>query len=282
MVFLPVGETRAEGVLERCLEEQGFAVLGWRDVPVRPEVLGEIALGAMPRVRQVLIGQGEAGDGRVGQGEAGDGVGGGSTQVSEARPGAPGSISKMERRLYLARKSFERAHELGDVTGYVCSLSAQTMVYKAMCSGMLLPEFYPDLADEQFVSTFAVFHQRYATNTAPSWHRAQPVRTLAHNGEINTVWGNRARMAARAATLPAECKPILTVGGTDSTSLDEAVELVAMNGRSLAEAVRMLLPRRWGRAHRRRRARARFCAITRTALSLGMGRRRSRLRMAGW
>jgi glutamate synthase (ferredoxin) len=128
------------------------------------------------------------------------------------------------------------------VTGYVCSLSTQTIVYKAMCSGSLLSTFYPDLTDERFTSTFTIFHQRYATNTAPSWDRAQPGRMFAHNGEINTVWGNRSRMAARDATLPAECKPILTKGGTDSTSLDETIELISQNGRSLSEAVRMLMP----------------------------------------
>ncbi len=94
----------------------------------------------------------------------------------------------------------------------------------------------------EFVTPFAVFHQRYATNTLPTWHRAQPGRTLGHNGEINTVWGNRARMTARDSTLPVECKPVLTQGGTDSTSLDEAVELLSQNGRTLAEAIRMLLP----------------------------------------
>ncbi len=148
----------------------------------------------------------------------------------------------MERRLYLSRKQFERMHEQGKVGGYICSLSTQTIVYKAMCSGSLLSSFYPDLTLPAFASQFAIFHQRYATNTAPSWNRAQPARTLAHNGEINTVWGNRSRMAARDATLPVECKPVVTNGGTDSTSLDEVVELVAMNGRSLSEAVRMLLP----------------------------------------
>ncbi len=92
------------------------------------------------------------------------------------------------------------------------------------------------------MTPFAIFHQRYATNVLPSWDRAQPLRTLAHNGEINTVWGNRGRMDARAATIPAECHPILTADGSDSTSLDEVVELLARNGRSVAEAVRMLLP----------------------------------------
>ena len=212
MVFLPAEETRFEACLADCLAAQDLEILAWRDVPTVPSALGEIALAAMPRIRQVLI-----------------------ADKLDAN-------STMERRLYLSRKQFERLHEQGDIEGYLCSLSTQTLVYKAMCSGSLLSSFYPDLAHADYVSPFTVFHQRYATNTAPSWNRAQPARTLAHNGEINTVWGNRARMAARDSTLPAECKPILTQGGTDSTSLDEAVELVSMNGRSLAQAVRMLLP----------------------------------------
>ncbi|HSY69046.1 MAG TPA: glutamate synthase-related protein [Edaphobacter sp.] len=213
MLFVPVEETRAEGLLERCLLSHDFEVLGWRDVPVCSEWLGTTALGTMPRIRQVLV-----------------------VDADAAEPGT------MERRLYLARKQFERAHAQGDVTGYICSLSSQTIVYKAMCTGEFLPSFFLDLASDDYVTPFAVFHQRYATNTSPTWHRAQPGRKLGHNGEINTVWGNRARMAARDSTLPVECKPVLTQGGTDSTSLDEAVELLSQNGRTLAEAIRMLLP----------------------------------------
>ncbi len=213
MVFLPQHETSAEALLERCLHSQDLKVLGWRDVRVDTECLGKIAFETMPKIRQVLIADSDA-----------TGSGG------------------MERRLYLARKQFERMHELGEVTGYVCSMSTQTIVYKAMCTGTHLADFYPDLASPDFKTPFALFHQRYATNTMPTWHRAQPGRTLAHNGEINTVWGNRVRMAARDSTLPVECKPVLTKGGTDSTSLDEAVELISMNGRTLAEAIRMLMP----------------------------------------
>jgi glutamate synthase (ferredoxin) len=214
VVFLPtdVAEDASERVLTECLVEQGFEVLGWRAVPVATSALGPIALEAKPEIKQVLVAN------------------------------ASGAERTMERRLYLARKCFERKHETGEVSGYICSLSCQTVVYKAMCSGALLQEFYPDLKDESYVTPFTVFHQRYATNTTPTWHRAQPARMLAHNGEINTVWGNRARMAARDATLPPECKPLLTKGGTDSTSLDEGVELLAMNGRTVAEAVRILLP----------------------------------------
>src|SRR6202789_1624844 len=181
MVMVPTGELRAEALLERCLESQDLEVLGWRDVPVRTESLGEMALGTMPRIRQVLV-----------------------VDSAESEPGT------MERRLYLARKQFERAHEQGDVTGYICSLSSQTIVYKAMCTGEFLHNFYPDLAAEDYVTPFAVFHQRYATNTSPTWHRAQPGRKLGHNGEINTVGGNRARMTPRDSTLPVECKPVLT------------------------------------------------------------------------
>lgn len=213
VLFLPAGETRAEEALEQCLCAHGFEVLCWRDVPVRIDRLGQIALSVMPTIRQAMI------------------------------TGIPNlEAASIERRLYLARKQFERMHQHEDSAGYLCSLSSETLVYKAMCSGTLLPEFYPDLSSAEYVTTFAIFHQRYATNTLPAWHRAQPGRVLAHNGEINTVWGNRARMAARDSTLPVECKPILTRGGTDSTSLDEAIELISRNGRTCAEAVRMLLP----------------------------------------
>ncbi|MGB7189503.1 MAG: glutamate synthase-related protein, partial [Acidobacteriaceae bacterium] len=113
---------------------------------------------------------------------------------------------------------------------------------KSMCAGRILGDFFPDLTDERFTTSFALFHQRYATNVAPSWDRAQPLRMLAHNGEINTVWGNRARMSARAATFPDDVKPVFTPDGSDSTSLDETVELLARSGRSVAEALRILIP----------------------------------------
>ncbi|MBX6361053.1 MAG: glutamate synthase large subunit [Acidobacterium ailaaui] len=206
VVFFPQDVTESHSEIEQALAAQGCRVLAWRDVPTRPEVLGEIALSTMPVIRHVLL-----------------------TADSEEH---------LNRRLYLARKQFERS----GAPGYICSLSSTTMVYKSMCAGRLLPEFYPDLKDPRFITPFALFHQRYATNVAPSWDRAQPFRMLAHNGEINTVWGNRARMDARAATLPEELKPIFTPDGSDSTSLDEMLELLAHNGRTIAESVRLLLP----------------------------------------
>jgi glutamate synthase (NADPH/NADH) large chain len=206
VVFFDKGAHESHYNLEDALAHQGFRVLSWRDVPTRPEILGEIARSTMPVIRHVLL----------------------TTDDHE----------RMERRLYLARKDYERRGS----EGYVCSLSTRTIIYKSMCSGRQLPHFYPDLEDSRYITPFAIFHQRYATNVAPSWDRAQPLRTLAHNGEINTVWGNRARMDARAATLPDELKPIFSPNGSDSTSLDETVELLSHNGRSVAEAVRLMLP----------------------------------------
>lgn len=210
MLFLPKDSAQAEKELVNALAAQQLEVLGWRDVPTRPEVLGAIALSTMPVIRQVLIAPAFA-----------------STPKEE-----------LDRRAYLARKQFERS----GAAGYICSLGFSTLIYKSMCAGRLLPSFYPDLANPRYTTAFAVFHQRFATNVAPSWDRAQPFRMIGHNGEINTIWGNRARMDARSHTLPDELKPIFTPGGSDSTSLDETVELLARNGRTVAEAVRMLLP----------------------------------------
>src|ERR1700728_966284 len=214
MVFLPSEPPSASIAvreLERAIVHQGFRILGWREVPTRPHILGEIAHSTLPVIRQVLLTD-----------ESADSV----------------TYRERDRRLYLSRKHFERS----GVPGYVCSLSSSSIIYKAMCDARLLPAFYPDLADPKYLTPFALFHQRYATNVAPSWDRAQPFRILGHNGEINTVWGNRARMDARAATLPEELKPIFTADGSDSTSLDEVLELLAHNGRTIAESVRLLLP----------------------------------------
>ncbi len=206
-------EGAAARLLEAAVRQQGMRVAGWRRPPTQTGFLGEIALETMPEIHHILL--------------------------TDTRGDTP---ANRDRRLYLARKSFERGLAATGEAAYLCSLSCRTVVYKAMCTGALLPEFFPDLADPAFETPFAIFHQRYATNTLPAWHRAQPGRLLAHNGEINTIWGNRARMKARESSLPDECKPILTEGGTDSASLDEAVELIAQNGRSLGEALRMLLP----------------------------------------
>lgn len=215
MFFLPQQTADAAAMeFEGAASEEGLRLLGWRNVPLETSMLGISALESLPVIRQALL-----------------------THENSAVAGDT-DWGSLERRLYLARKRFERC----DTGAYVCSLSSETLVYKGLCAGRLLAEFYPDLREEEYVSSFAVFHQRYATNVLPTWHLAQPLRMLAHNGEINTIWGNRARMAARMSMLPSEYYPILTEGGSDSTSLDETVELLSRTGRTLAEAVRMLVP----------------------------------------
>ncbi len=206
VAFLPEADSDSRASLDLALAAQRATVLAWRSVPVRAEVLGPIAASSMPRIWQVLVTTDDPAD--------------------------------FDRRLYLARKHFERSQ----AAGYVVSSSSSTIIYKALCAGRLLADCYPDLADPAFATPFAIFHQRYATNVLPSWDRAQPFRALAHNGEINTIWGNRSRMEARAATMPLDLYPILTTGGSDSTSLDEIAELLSQNGRTLAEAIRMLVP----------------------------------------
>jgi glutamate synthase domain-containing protein 2/glutamate synthase domain-containing protein 1/glutamate synthase domain-containing protein 3 len=206
VAFLPQDDSTQRAEIEAALFEQDMEILNWRPVPIRTEVLGEIAASSRPEIWHILI--------------------------------TSDDTEFFDRRLFLARKQFERS----ELPGYFVSISSSTMIYKALCAGRLLSEFYPDLADPEFKTPFALFHQRYATNVLPSWERAQPFRTLAHNGEINTIWGNRARMEARAATLPLDVYPVLTLGGSDSTSLDEIVELLAYNGRTVGEAVRMIVP----------------------------------------
>jgi len=206
VIFLPEDDAAQRTQIEAALATQGLEPLMWRPVPVRPEVLGEIANAMRPAMWHLLI-------------------------TADEPEG-------FNRRLFLARKQFERS----GLPGYVASNSASTIVYKALCAGRLLAEFYPDLADPEFMTAIALFHQRYATNVLPTWDRAQPFRTLAHNGEINTIWGNRANMEARAATMSLDLHPVITTGGSDSTSLDEIVELLSHNGRTVGEALRMLVP----------------------------------------
>jgi glutamate synthase domain-containing protein 2/glutamate synthase domain-containing protein 1/glutamate synthase domain-containing protein 3 len=206
VLFLPEDSASQRVELESALDAQNIEVLAWRLVPVRPEALGEIANATRPAIWQALATSSES--------------------------------AEFNRRLFLARKQFERS----GLPGYIASISASTMVYKALCAGRLLADFYPDLADPEFKTSIALFHQRYATNVLPSWDRAQPFRAIAHNGEINTIWGNRSNMEARAATMSLDLHPVLTEGGSDSTSLDEIVELLANNGRTVGEALRMLVP----------------------------------------
>jgi len=198
--------------LTGAILDQGLKLLCWREVPVNLEALGKTALQSMPVIRQAMI-------------------------VAEA----PMDADEFEARLHRARKQFERAK----LNSYVASLSSRAIVYKALCAGAHLREFYCDLQDRNFEASFALFHQRYATNTHPSWWLAQPFRLLAHNGEINTIGANRTWMKAREAHLPAELLPMLRDGGSDSCHLDEAAELLLRTGRDLLHSIAMLLVPAW-------------------------------------
>ncbi|HZT72450.1 MAG TPA: glutamate synthase large subunit [Terriglobales bacterium] len=217
MAFLPP-ERRdaARFALAAALRESGVEFLGWRAVPVAPNCLGPLARQTMPAIFQFFV---------AGEGDA----------------------EAFETQLFWARKRAEAA-ALDGV--YIASLSARTIVYKGLLAPWQLPLFYPDLSAPEFVSRFAVFHLRYSTNTEPSWRLAQPFRCLAHNGEINTIGGNRRWLAAREPRLLRELGgpagvTLLERGGSDSASLDNACELELRRGRGAAEALARLLPPAW-------------------------------------
>jgi glutamate synthase domain-containing protein 2/glutamate synthase domain-containing protein 1/glutamate synthase domain-containing protein 3 len=218
MFFLPSDDRRgdSEALVAAALELNGLRLLGWRDVPIDADQLGEAARSTLPRIRQAFI--------------------------------VPRRTDPFERSLYLAHKDIERrAQQAGLIESgfYVASLSCRTLVYKGLFAAHQLPAFYPDLRDPDYESGLAVFHQRYSTNTFPTWQLAQPFRLLAHNGEINTLLGNRAWMQAREAGLPAELRPVIWSEGSDSTSLDEALHLLEQNGRSVLHALSVLMPAAW-------------------------------------
>ena len=206
--------------IEQIAAEEGLAVLGWREVPVESGVLGSTARSAMPRFVQVFV----------------------------AGAGARISGMALERQAFCLRK---RAEKEADV--YFPSLSARTLVYKGMLTTDQLDQFFPDLADERVASALAVVHSRFSTNTFPSWPLAHPFRYIAHNGEINTVMGNRNWMRAREALLDSDLipgdlerlYPICTPGASDSASFDEVLELLHIGGRSLPHAVLMMIPEAW-------------------------------------
>jgi glutamate synthase (NADPH/NADH) large chain/glutamate synthase (ferredoxin) len=228
VIFLPRdGEARggAAHTVEDAIRAGGLTLLGWREVPVDPAVLGEQAAATMPVIRHVLI----------------------------ARP-ASVPAEDYERRLFLTRRRIEKAWErAGLADAYIPSFSSKTIVYKGLLVAPQLERFYRDLSDKEYASAIAVFHQRYSTNTFPNWFLAQPFRFLGHNGEINTLQGNRNWMAAREPELAsarwgkdlAELLPIIQAGGSDSMSLDNALELLVMSGRDVLHAMMMLVPDAW-------------------------------------
>jgi glutamate synthase domain-containing protein 2/glutamate synthase domain-containing protein 1/glutamate synthase domain-containing protein 3 len=228
MVFLPWDEEAAAGardILTNALERRRATVLGWRVVPVNPDLLGAAAKRTCPRIEQALV----------------------------LRPDATTS-AEFEQLLYLARKESEARLEAAGLSEvYISSLSGRTLVYKGLLTAANLPQFYLDLQDPRYETALAVFHQRYSTNTFPSWRLAQPMRLLAHNGEINTIQGNRNWMATREATsLPLHwgeeanwLRPVVQPIGSDSTSLDNALELLVRSGRPLLHSLSLLAPEAW-------------------------------------
>jgi len=226
-VFLPTDPTARTSIkraINRKAGEENLEVIGWREVPVRPEELGNLARAAMPAIQQLFL----------------------KSSITDEEGNTLGGIA-LDRQALRLRKRAERELEL-----YFPSLSCRTLVYKGMVTSLQLEPFYPDLSDERFMTTLALVHSRYSTNTFPSWPLAQPFRMIAHNGEINTVQGNRNWMSARQSQLEsvelgdlAPLLPIVTPGGSDSASFDEVVELLSLSGRSLPHAVMMMMPEAW-------------------------------------
>ncbi len=222
MVFLPQDEVKraeARGYVESVVEQEGLAIFGWRTVPVKPEVLGVQAREFQPHIEQVLV---SSPDGLTGD--------------------------DLERKLYIARSRVGK--QLTD-DFYVCSFSCRTIVYKGMVRSEILGQFYQDLTNPTFETTFAVYHRRFSTNTMPKWPFAQPMRLLGHNGEINTLIGNINWMATREQNLevPGWSKedlngltPIVNTDNSDSYNLDSTMELLVRTGRSLPEAAMILVP----------------------------------------
>ncbi|MDH3606854.1 MAG: glutamate synthase large subunit [Acidimicrobiia bacterium] len=225
--FLPADDPGpARSVVDAAITHEGLRILHWRTVPVDPAVLGADARQSMPRIEQVLIDAGP--------------------DVSD--------VDDLERRLFLARKAAERTARAAGLTGFsIPSSSARTIVYKGLFTARNIEGFYRDFVDPSFETAYSIFHQRYSTNTVPSWERAQPFRMLGHNGEINTINSNRAWMAARQVDLRSpvwkertrDVLPLLDPDQSDSGHLDNAFEVLVRSGRSLAHVKEMLLPSAW-------------------------------------
>ena len=233
-VFLPRLEAERaaiEELIARILDEEGLRLLGWRDVPTDPRPLGARAVAAAPCFRQVLVGWGR-----------------------ETTP----DTWALERKLYVARKRIEHAADQLPLSErhlfYIVSLSAKTLIYKGMLIADQIAPMFPDLTDPDMESALALVHQRFSTNTFPSWPLAHPYRYIAHNGEINTLRGNINWMRAREGLLRSDVLgddlrkilPIIREGGSDTATFDNVLEFLVMTGRPLAHAILMMIPEPWG------------------------------------
>ncbi len=230
-VFLPRTDLGAQETCRTIVESEvlrmGYYIYGWRQVPVDVSVLGEKANATRPEIEQILISNSKGVDDET-----------------------------FERELYVIRRRVEKAAAAAQVSDlYICSLSCRSVIYKGMMLAEQVADFYPDLQDERFESAFAIYHQRYSTNTFPQWWLAQPFRMLAHNGEINTLKGNlnwmkshEIRMASGAfGDLADDIKPIVAQGSSDSAALDAVFEVLVRAGRSAPMAKTMLVPESWSK-----------------------------------
>ena len=229
MVFLntdPVLAQQSRDILEKHINNEMMSVAGWRTVPVNPSVCGKVALESLPVIEQVFV---------------------------DAPPGwGPHDI---ERRLFIARRMAAAENdtlEQPDELFYVATLSNLTVVYKGLVMPENLPEFYPDLKDPRLETAICLFHQRFSTNTLPNWKYAQPFRFLAHNGEINTIEGNRSWSEARTPKFQTpllpdlqKIRPLVNQEGSDSSSLDNMLELFLAGGMDVFRAMRILIPPAW-------------------------------------
>ena len=231
-VFLPRfdfgAQERCRTIVETEVLRMGHYIYGWRHVPVNTEVLGEKANATRPEIEQILI-----------------------------RCEKDIDAETFERELYVIRRRIEKAAAAAQIAGlYLCTLSCRSIIYKGMMLAEQVAVFYPDLMDERFESAFAIYHQRYSTNTFPQWWLAQPFRMLAHNGEINTLKGNvnwmkshEIRMASSAFGDRAEdIKPIVPAGTSDSGALDAVFEVMVRGGRNAPMVKTMLVPEAWSKA----------------------------------
>ena len=233
MVFLPrtdfADQEKSRIIVESEIIKGGFNILGWRHVPINTRIIGEKAKLTRPEIEQVLIGN-EIFSNKI----------------------------EIDNKLYLIRKRIEKKIKQENINEfYVCSLSSQSIIYKGMFLAEQLSNFYPDIQDSRFISKFAVYHQRYSTNTFPTWSLAQPFRVIAHNGEINTLKGNKNWMAAHEPRMRhanfenniEDLKPIIDSNASDSAALDATIELLVRSNRSLPMAKLITIPEAF--AHRR-------------------------------
>ncbi|TWB23953.1 glutamate synthase (NADPH) large subunit [Nitrospirillum bahiense] len=228
-VFLPrtdmEAQERCRCIVETEILKFGYTIYGWRQVPINIEIIGEKANATRPEIEQIMVGN--------------------PRNIPE---------DQLERDLYVIRRRIEKAVKAESISDfYICTLSCRSIIYKGMFLAEQLTSFYPDLLDERFESNFAIYHQRYSTNTFPTWWLAQPFRMLAHNGEVNTLRGNVNWMKAHETRMGHEIfgnliedvKPIIPAGGSDSACLDAVFEVLVRSGRSAPMVKTMLVPEAW-------------------------------------